>query len=216
MNKAQQKMTAIIAGLVLLTVLTLTVGFTIYGIYANQNQDSVSRFVAKALSLPAASVEGRKVTYERFLNTRDAVRRFINSEAGRDVGAAMPSDDQLNQNILEQLIRQKLVAVIAEEKQISISNEELDEVFNEVAEQAASSTESDINTYLHDNYGWNKQNFREYVLQPALLEQKLAQALAGEGNPMALENMLAGKRQGEDVVVYLRFSDEQEQQTPSE
>ncbi len=216
MNKAQQKITGIIASLVLLTSLILTVGLTIYGIYIDQNDGSMSRFVAKAFSLPAASVEGRKVTYERFLNTRDAVRRFINSEAGQEVGAAMPPDNQLNQNILEQLIRQKMVAVIADEKQISVSDEELDEVFNEVAAQAASSTESDINTYLRDNYGWNRQNFREYVLQPALLEQKLAQNVASETDPMVLENMLAGRRQGEDVVVYLRFSDDVQQTVPSE
>ncbi|MBD3281129.1 hypothetical protein GF391_00080 [Candidatus Uhrbacteria bacterium] len=216
MSKSQQKIIGLSAALLLVIVITLTVGITIYGIYTEQNDGTASRFVAKALALPAASVEGRKVAYTRFLLTRDAVKRFINSEAGQDVGAAMPPEDQLNQNILEQLIRQQMVAAIAAQKQVTLSDEEVDEVFNEVASQAASSTQSDIDTYLRDNYGWNQDNFREYVLRPALLEQKLAQQLSTGSNPVALENLLITKRQSEDVVVYLKFSDDSQSTAPSE
>ena len=177
----------------------------IRGIYTKQSESPTARFVAKVFALPAANVNGRSVKYDRFLQTRDAVRKFINSDAGKDVGATMPPEKELNENILEQLIRQRLVENIAGQKNISITDEEVNEVFSEVAAQAASSTQSTISEYLQDNYGWNEENFREYVLRPALLEQKVSQAVGSESDPYALENLLLADRQKPEVVVYLRF-----------
>jgi hypothetical protein len=205
MNKAQQKIIGISAALLLVIILTAGAGLVIRGIYTAQSESATARFVAKTFSLPAASVNGKNIKYDRFLLTRDAVRRFINSEAGKVVGATMPPEKELNENILEQLIRQKLVDAIAAEKGLSISDEEVAQVFEEVASQAASSTDSDISQYLQDNYGWNEDNFREYVLRPALLEQKVAQEVGSETDPYALENLLIANRQKPEVVVYLRF-----------
>jgi SurA-like N-terminal domain len=208
MNKGTQKIVGLSVALLLIIILTIGLGLNMYGIYTKQAEDGVSRFIAKTFSLPAANVNGRSVKYTRFLTTRDAVRRFINSEAGKDVGATMPPENELNENILEQLIRQRLVENIAGEKDISVSNDEVNEVFNEVAEQAASSTDSNINQYLQDNYGWNEENFREYVLRPALLEQKLAQTIGSEADPYAIENLLLAERQKPEVIVYLKFDQE--------
>ncbi len=205
MKKSNQKILIIALALLLVSILTAGTGLVMYGIYTKQNQGSVSRVVAKVFALPAASVEGRKVSYTRYLLTKDAVTKFINSDAGKDVGATMPPELELNKNILEQLIRQKMVEKIASENSISVTDEEIGQIFSEVAAQAASSTDSDINTYLKDNYGWNEQSFKEYVLRPALLEQKVAQAVGSETDPYALENNLITMRQSPEVVVYLKF-----------
>ncbi len=205
MNKATQKIIAISVALFLLIVLTVGAGLVIQGIYTKQTESSSARLAAKVFSLPAANVNGKSLKYERFLQTRDAVRKFINSEAGKDVGATMPPEKELNENILEQLIRQKLVEAVAEEKDISVTDEEVNQIFDEVAAQAASSTQSTISEYLQDNYGWNEDNFREYVLRPALLEQKVGQAIGTDADPYALENLLLANRQDPKVVVYLRF-----------
>ncbi|MDF1496540.1 MAG: SurA N-terminal domain-containing protein [Patescibacteria group bacterium] len=205
MNKATQKIIAISAALLLVIILTVSAGLAMNDIYTKQSESSSARFVSKAFSLPAANVNGKSIKYDRFLQTRDAVRKFINSDAGKDVGATMPPEKELNENILEQLIRQKLVESLAEEKGISVSNDEVSETFNEVAAQAASTTESTITEYLQDNYGWNEQNFRDYVLKPALLEQKVASEVGTEADPYAMENLLLANRQKPEVVVYLRF-----------
>jgi hypothetical protein len=205
MNKATQKILVISTALLLVIILTAGAGLVMRGIYTKQTETASARFLAKAFALPAANVNGKTVKYERFLQTRDAVRKFINSEAGKDVGATMPPEKELNENILEQLIRQKLVEALAEEKGLIVADEEVNQVFSEVAAQAASTTQSTIGEYLQDNYGWNENDFREYVLRPALLEQKVGQAVGSEADPYALENTLLANRQKPEVIVYLRF-----------
>jgi len=208
MNKGTQKIIGLSAALLLIIILTISAGMAMYGVYSKQGDGAGARFVSKVFALPAANVDGKSIKYQRFLETRDAVRRFINSDAGKEVGATMPTEKELNQNILEQLIRQRLVESIAEEKGISITEEEINTVFDEVATQAASSTDSDISKYLEDNYGWNENDFREFVLRPALLEQKVAQTMAEENeDPYALENLLITNRQKPEVVVYLQIEE---------
>ncbi len=195
------------AGMGLLLVLVFAVGFMLYGVYFKINDSGPVRVMARVLSLPAAKVGSQSVSYDRFLMTRDAVVMFINSEAGQEVGAYMPPDKELNDNILERLIRQAMIVDMAKQKNISVQDEQVNLVFEDVKSAAASSTTPDVGEYLWKNYGWQEADFKDEVLRPALLEQDLATALAQEngGDQYALESLLATKRSQPDVVVYLRF-----------
>lgn len=207
MMTKQQKLLSIFAGLGLLLVLVSAIGLMLYGVYFKVNASGPVRVMARVLNLPAARVGSQTVSYDRFLMTRDAVVMFINSEAGQEVGAYMPSEKELNDNILERLIRQAMIADLSGQKNIFVKNEQVDLVFEDVKSAAASSTTPDVGEYLWKNYGWQEADFKEGVLRPGLLEQALATAMSQEsgGNQYALEQALAAKREESDVVVYLRF-----------
>ncbi len=205
MNPLTKKIAVIISALVLVSAVAIFITYNIYGIYAKQTDGYSARIMAKTFALPAAYVGNRSVTYTRFLETRDAVERFINSEAGQDVGATMPSENELGQNIMEQLIRQKMVEEFAEKNQVTVSKEEIDQIFEQIVAEAAAQNTTDIAKYLLDNYGWSEQDFRDNVLKPAVMEQKVSAAMAEGGDMYALENELINRRQSEDVVVYLKF-----------
>lgn len=178
-----------------------------YEVYFKVNDSSIVRSVAGLFSLPAAKIGTHQVTYAKFLMTRDAVKRFVNSEAGKQVGATMPPDLVLNKNILDRLVRQEMVQEIADQKKIAVTDDEVKAIFADVVKAAASSTTPDVAQYLWNNYGWNEDNFRQEVLKPALLEQKLANEMAKEkqGDQNALETELTARAQKPDVVFYLKF-----------
>ncbi len=205
MNPLTKKIAGIISALVLVSAVAIFISYNIYGVYAKQADGSSARIMAKTFALPAAYVGKRSVTYTRFLETRDAVERFINSEAGQEVGATMPSENELGQNIMEQLIRQKMVEEFADQNQVTVSKEEIDQIFEQIVAEAAAQNTTDIAKYLLDNYGWSEQDFRDNVLKPAVMEQKVSAAMAEGGDMYALENALINRRQSEDVVVYLKF-----------
>ncbi|MFZ6015929.1 MAG: SurA N-terminal domain-containing protein [Patescibacteria group bacterium] len=207
MKQLNNKIIGLFAGFIALAVITIGIGAAVYSIYFNTADGSATRFVARVFSLPAAKVGKNSVSYDRFLLTKDAVLRFINSEAGKEVGSSMPPEAELNKNILEQLIRQQIVREMADERDLAVSDDDVRAVFADVVSAAASSTTPDVAQYLWENYGWNEQDFRDYVLRPALLEQKVSVAMAAQtqGDPVEFENIIQARRNQPDVIVYLRF-----------
>jgi hypothetical protein len=195
---------AILGGLIVLAGLG---GLLVYGVYYKMNDSAPTRLVAKVFNLPAAKVGQSNISYSEFLSVRDAIKKFTNSDAGKEVQAALPPDKELSQNILERLIRQELTKQLAGQKNIAITDDEISTIFKDVVKVAASSTTPDVSQYLMNNYGWNENDFREKVLRPALLEQKLGAAMAQEkqGDQTAMETELVALRAKPDVVVYLKF-----------
>ncbi len=207
MNTIQKKMAVlftVFGGLFLLTVVVF--GF-IYLIFYKISDYSMVRVVAHTFSLPAARVGSATVSYEHFLQTRDAVRRFLSSEAATAVQAVQPNEEELNRNILDQLIRQRIVESIAAEKAVAVTDEEVRAFFGDIVNAASSTVDGNISEYLWNNYGWHEEDFRQEVLRPAILEQKLAIEMSkqSEGDPMALEQAIADRRSRSDVRIYLRM-----------
>ena len=205
MNTLTKKVAGIITALVLVSAVALTISYNIYSVYAKQADGASARALAKVFALPVAYVGNRSVTYTHFLKTRDAVEHFINSEAGREVGATMPSENELGQNIMEKKKKKKMVEEFADKNKITVSKEEIDQLFEQIVAEAASQNTTDIAKYLLDNYGWSEQDFRDNVLRPAVMEQKVSATMSAGGDVYALEDALINRRQSEDVVVYLKF-----------
>lgn len=195
---------AVLGGLIVIIGLG---GLLVYGVYYKLNDSVPTRLAARVFGLPAAKVGNRTVSYIQFLSTRDAIRKFIGSEAGKQVQAALPPDNVLNQNILERLIRQELTQELADQKKITVTDQDVDAIFADVVKAAASSTTPDVSQYLSNNYGWSEKDFRAQVLKPALLEQKVAIQMAQDkqGDQNAMEDELTAMRQKPDVVIYVKL-----------
>ncbi|MFA6099470.1 MAG: SurA N-terminal domain-containing protein [Patescibacteria group bacterium] len=135
---------AVLGGLIVIVGLG---GLLMYGVYFKLNDSGPTRIAARIFNLPAAKVGKRTVAYSRFLSTRDAIKKFIGSDAGKEVQAAMPSDKILNQNILERLIREELTQDLANQKKITVTDKDVDAIFADVVKAAASSTTPDVTQY---------------------------------------------------------------------
>ena len=207
MKTSDQKAIGILAAIGVFLVILGLIASAMYGIYFKTKDDATTRFVANVLSLPAARVGSKRISYSRFLRTRDAVRRYLSSPAGQADVAVMPTEQELNNSIIENLIQQEMVKEIAAEKNITVSDDDVRAIFADVVSEAASSTTPDVAQYLYDNYGWNEEDFRQEVLRPALLDQNVAIQLANEaqGDQSALESYLQLRRTQPDVVVYLNI-----------
>lgn len=191
--------------LVLLLIMAGGVG-TVWAIFVRHSDQTVVRRVADFVPVPAAKLGGKTIFYRDFLHARDTLRTFLASPAAKEQQLEMPLDQTLEKNVLEKLLMQAALEELAEQKNVQISQEELHQSFSQVI-AAASSTTPDIGLYLMQNFGWNEEDFRQQVLRPALLEQKLSELLTQEaqGDPNALGLHLEKRLQEKDVVRYLRF-----------
>ncbi|MCI0479619.1 SurA N-terminal domain-containing protein [Candidatus Uhrbacteria bacterium] len=197
---------AVLVGVVLLVALLAAAVAMAYGTFISRSDSPFIRGTASALRLPAAKVGSRTVLYGDFARSRDTVKVFIASEAAKEQGLAVAFDAELEKNVLEKLIRQAAVEEYAEEKGIAVTDGELRAFFADVV-AAASSTTPDVGVYLLENFGWNEEDFRQNVLKPALLEQRVGEAMAegSQGDSMAFTAWIEERLARPDVVRYVRF-----------
>lgn len=195
----------ILAILLIIGLLGLTAGVT-WAVSVKHSQHAVIRKMADVLPIPAAKLGEKKLLYRDFLRARDTLRTFLSSSAAKEQEIQVPLDAALEKNVLEKMLTQAALEELAAQKNVTVSDTELRQTFSEVI-AAASSTTPDVSVYLLENFGWNEEDFRQQVLRPALLEERLAVALRDEqqGDPNALGMYLEKRLQEEDVVRYLRF-----------
>lgn len=198
-------MTIVVAAVVVVLALGSVVGFT-YAVYVARSENPVVRAIAGVLPIPAAKVGNRTILYRDYLTTYDTVKTFVNSKAAKDQNLNVPINADLAKSTLEKLIYQAALSELAEQKKVTVSDTELRAFFTDVV-SAASSTTPDVGVYLLENFGWNEEDFRQNVLQPALLEQKLGTELMNEnnGDANALTDYMTKRLAEPDVVRYLRF-----------
>ena len=177
-----------------------------WAIMVKHSEAPVIRSLTNALPIPAARLGATTIYYRDFLKARDTLRVFLASPAAKDQpGLPQAMDATLEQNVLDKLLNQAALEELARQKNVSISDTELRQYFTDVI-SAASSTTPDVGVYLLQNYGWSEEDFRQNVLKPALLEEKLGVEMQKEnnGDASALATYLDKRMKQKDVVKYLR------------
>ncbi|MBU0540105.1 SurA N-terminal domain-containing protein [Patescibacteria group bacterium] len=196
----------IIAGVLCLLVLASAGAAFTWEVYVKHSEGVFIRKTAEILPITAAKVGSKKVLFRDFLKSKDTLRTFLNSPAAKEQNIGVPWDATLEKNVLEKLVSQAALEELAEQKDVTVSDEELRAFFADVI-SAVSSTTPDVGVYLLENYGWNEEDFRQNVLKPSLLEQRLATKMAEEnnGDESALATYMEKRLQEKDVVRYLKF-----------
>jgi hypothetical protein len=193
---------------VLIAALLVLGGIAAIGsaVFVARSDHAVIRQISGRLPIPAARLGQKTILYRDFLAERDTVKFFLNSEAAKEQGVDTAFDVSTEKNLLEKMLQDAALEELAEQKNITVTEEELRSFFAEVVLTAASTT-ADIGSYLLKNFGWSEEDFRQQVLRLDILGQRLAAELAKDkpDDPNALAAYLSERLQREDVVRYLRF-----------
>ncbi|MEO5927958.1 MAG: SurA N-terminal domain-containing protein [Patescibacteria group bacterium] len=195
--------------LVVIFALLALIGGTAFlgwNIFVKRSDGPVIRKITNILPIPAARLGSRVVLYRDFVHARDTLKKFLASPAAKEEKLDVPFDASLEQNTLEKLLVQEALEEIAEQQKVTVTDDELRQYYSEVL-SATSSTDRDPSQYLLENFGWDEEDFRQNVLRPALLEQKLTAAMTGENaaDADALNRAVAARMEQKDVVRYVRF-----------
>ncbi|MFA5935733.1 MAG: SurA N-terminal domain-containing protein [Patescibacteria group bacterium] len=203
---SRQKLIATIASVSVVLVLLGSTALVGWQMFMKRSDSGIARAAANALPIPAAKLASRPVLYRDFVKSRDTLKKFLASPAAQEQGMNVPFNAELEKNALEKLLVQKALEELAEQRNVTVTEEELRQYYSEVL-SATSSTTPDVGTYLLDTFGWNEEDFRQNVLKPALLEQRLSLILSQEqsGDPEALNRYIDERLKQPDVVRYVRF-----------
>lgn len=148
-----------------------------FGIYWLGWQGPTARKAIDTIPYPAATVNGETVLYSEYLDDLDTLKRFYENQKEQGMSAEdMPSEDEFRSNAMERLIFTTVLEQEAENRGITVSQEEIDAEYDKLAEQSGG--ESAMEAELQATYGWSPEKFKKKVLGSYLLQTKLAESLA--------------------------------------
>lgn len=145
-------------------LIVVTVGF-----YRWNWRGPVAKIVSRVLPYPAAVIDGRSVLWSTYRDELAAQERFYRLQLARAAsGSILPSKDELSRRALDRLIDDALVEGLAEKYAVSVSAAEVEKAYAQATSKQA----------LNEIYGLTPSEFRDRVIRPALLRQKLQAKIA--------------------------------------
>jgi parvulin-like peptidyl-prolyl isomerase len=165
--------------LILIALVVLVFGILIY-VY--RSESPTVKAVSQVVPYPAEMVNGRLVTYNDYLFEIDANKRAyqnnakLNNQPAVDFNSADGKKllKQIKQHSLDKLKSDALIAQLAAEKKVKVTDKEVDELVNQLY-QRYGGKETLLKT-LKDIYGWDINDLKKVVRKQLLaknLEEKV-------------------------------------------
>ncbi len=161
-------------GLVVALILVLfgLGGVAAYGVYnASENPTIIS--LASFFRIPVAQVNNQPILYRDYINDLRSLRTFYSSQKQ----AASFNAEEESDQVLSRLIANILVKQAAKEVNISISEEEREKARADILSRF-DNDEKKLSDDVKKNLGIELADFYNRILEPTLLEKKIAEEFA--------------------------------------
>ena len=178
-------------------------GFAI-AIYSFHKQDSLPKTVYSIYSYPAAVVNFRPIWVKDVLKQISYIKKF-----NQETQQPLPDDNELTDQIINQLIDTELFRQQAAKYGIKVTNKEVNEAFDEMAQK--NNGEEEVKKILKEMYGMDESDFKKLIknqlmmdkMQKELFVQVKARhiLIKDEGHAKdVLEEVKKGERSFEDIA----------------
>lgn len=167
--------------------------------------------VADMFNLPAAKINGLKVSYTDYMDDLRTLRKFYESE---DIPQKL-TEEQISDQVLTRLVANKLIAKLADEYNAEVSQEDIDGLKNDILARFGS--EEAAEEEIQNRYGWTMEKYLKRVAEPLLLEQALR--VAFENSAVEGEDKYKGEEEARArhiLFMITEDSDEEEVKTKAQ
>jgi len=160
---------------------------------------------ANIFNIPAAKINGSVVSYVDYVDDLRALNNFYQNAPE---GAGTASEEQISDQVLIRLLSNALLADVAEDLGVVVTEEALIAQRAELLSQFP--TEQDAAQNIMDLYGWTLEDFTEKIIRPVVLEQE--SRLAFEESDIDIEG---GEPQEEINARHILFQAEEGEEDES-
>lgn len=170
----------------------------LYQVRYQRSESSVVIKVADIFGMDIASVDGTRIPYSEYVLHARAERTFLNSPMAIQDGSTGAFGVEEEQQAFDRALRVAAVDILANQYDLEVTKQDVDAAFTQLLAQATSTDPSEVDAFLREQFGWSTDEFKHYVLRPAIIEETLRDQLAqSTGNPAAfdeeLDNLLQNK-----------------------
>ncbi|MFA7286559.1 MAG: hypothetical protein WC052_02780 [Patescibacteria group bacterium] len=132
------------------------------------------RYALSFVPLPYASLGTHPVLLSKVLDEADAVNKFYQQQSIPE--SARPSLAAMRDQVASEALRRAAANAIAGRYDVRVSNSELAEATQKLITEAGSREIAE--DAIKNLWGWSLRDYQQNVIEPYLLKQKLAEALA--------------------------------------
>jgi parvulin-like peptidyl-prolyl isomerase len=181
--------TIIYSILILASVIISVIGAFIYGV--GIKNDTVKK-IEKIIPYPAVSINGLHfITISNLNDNLESVRKFYENQDFSKVNLRVDFSTESGQKrlkikekeILNRMVEDKAVEIIARKKGIKVSNATVDQNLSRKIEEYGG---ENLTQNLQNLYGWTVQDFKDEVVKPDIYRQELENLFDSE-NPSVQE-----------------------------
>jgi len=149
-----------VAGIIIIVLVILVAGFGFWVFKGNLSQAKIR--VLKDLPIPIALVDSKPLYLDDYLPRLDLAKKT----------AAKGEDEaQLKQQVLNEMINEQKLKLLASKHRITVSDNELDEEYRNIANM--SELQGQSMTDFLASLGLNERLFKQILLKPQILGSKL-------------------------------------------
>lgn len=140
--------------------------------YVPKSESLPARKISEVVPLPAIIMNGKIIKYNDYLKEVDVVDLFLLRQQRLGIIRELPSRAQVREEIKDLLIKQEIIAGLANQYKITVSQKEIDDEIEKIKEQSRSP--ESFNEVLKNLYGWSEEEFGNKVVRNYLLISKLS------------------------------------------
>lgn len=175
----------IIVGSVLLVVI-LIIFIAGLGLYKYDWKNSFTNAVTSVVPYPAATVNGKIVKYSDWqekVEQNKNNQNFYLQEKDVDLKSLdLPDDSTIAEETLEYLIKKKILKKIEKQNDITITQDEIDQAYQDLVSSNNKGGEEAVEESLEEIYGWSIDDFKQEVIYEYLVNQKLEEIFLTQEN----------------------------------
>lgn len=188
---------ALIAFIVIILAL---LGFGV-GVYAGNWQGGWADAVLRVLPYPTARIGLHPISFTDFRSDRQTIEHYYAQSAQQ--GGSSPTSAFLDKAVLAKLIRELWIALLAEQRGVQATSGEIDAEYATIVEQGGGAVA--VETMIRQLYDWSPEQFKQNVVAPFVLREKLRAELAKDPSFDAdvrqrAEEVLRRAKAGEDFA----------------
>lgn len=154
----------------ILLVISLPISFQTYLFFAKP-KNIITLNITRLFPFPAAFVNYNQISYSQWLKQVLALDKFYQSVNNDSIDLNLPPIEQSDSRIMERLIEEEMLNQFAKQFSIAITKNEIDMELERLFELFGK--ENFINQ-IEEKYSWNTDEFKEFILEPMLLKNKLS------------------------------------------
>lgn len=150
-------------------------------------QNPTIQSITKIIPYPVALVNFKIIPYYTWQKQVEALRNFYQKQLIDNPDLDFPTIDETYKHVLERMIDQKLIDELANNYQISVTNEEINQQIEKLAGEIGG--QDALLAQLKELYNWSMEDFKLEIIKPFLIKEKLSLAMTFDDriNKQAIE-----------------------------
>ncbi|MDD4995630.1 MAG: SurA N-terminal domain-containing protein [Patescibacteria group bacterium] len=157
--------------IIAIAAIILIKALTAIGIYGFRSTNAFYCFMTRALPYPAMFVNYHPVLYREYADNVNTLRNIAREQGGSEM-----TEGQIRKSAAERLVANQVLEQMAAERKIKAFDYEIEKEF----QRAVGDTDQDeLEMNLKKLFGWTAEEYKENVVKPFILGQKLTEAIYG-------------------------------------